>query len=85
MTFETDTTKEEADYDSYDAIVLPGGMPGTLNLGADTTVTKTIREFAQRKTCCGNMCRSKRFRRKSYTRRKKATCHPGFEGKALRR
>lgn len=23
VTFETDTTKEEADYDSYDAIVLP--------------------------------------------------------------
>ncbi len=27
VTFETDTTKEEADYDSYDAIVLPGGTP----------------------------------------------------------
>ena len=46
VTFKTDTTKAQADFDSYDAIVLPGGMPGTLNLGADETVVKTIKRFA---------------------------------------
>lgn len=46
VTFKTDTTKAQADFDSYDAIVLPGGMPGTLNLGADETVVKTIKSFA---------------------------------------
>ena len=46
VTFKPDTTKAQADFDSYDAIVLPGGMPGTLNLGADETVVKTIKRFA---------------------------------------
>ena len=46
VTFKTDTTKAQADFDSYDAIVLPGGMPGTLNLGADEIVVKTIKSFA---------------------------------------
>ena len=32
--------------DNLDMIVLPGGMPGTLNLGADETVVKTIKRFA---------------------------------------
>ena len=46
VTFKTDTTKAQADFDSYDAIVLPGCMPGTLNLGADEIVVKTIKSFA---------------------------------------
>ena len=30
--FQTDVSKADADYASYDGIVLPGGMPGTLHL-----------------------------------------------------
>ena len=84
VTFETDTTKEEADYDSYDAIVLPGGMPGTLNLGADTTVTKTIREFAAKGKLVAAICAAPSVLGENHILEgKKATCHPGFEEKLL--
>ena len=46
VTFKTDTTKAQADFDSYDAIVLPGGMPGTLNIGEEETIIKTKKKIA---------------------------------------
>ena len=41
----TDTTFEEADYDKCDMIVLPGGMPGTLNMAAHKGLTDKIKAF----------------------------------------
>lgn len=55
VTFMTDTIKEEADFSAYDGIILPGGMPGTVHLGEDDTVSQVIREFAKKETCCGNL------------------------------
>ena len=46
ITFLADAKKDEVDFSTLDGIVLPGGMPGTTNLGADETVDKVIREFA---------------------------------------
>ena len=41
----TDKTASECTAEVYDMVVLPGGMPGTLNLGADADV-KTITQKA---------------------------------------
>ena len=41
---ETDLPMDEADWDKADMIVLPGGMPGTTNLYADTRVTNAVRK-----------------------------------------
>ena len=40
--FETDIPAEFMDFELLDGIVLPGGMPGTLNLGANKYVLQTI-------------------------------------------
>lgn len=84
VTFKTDTTKADADFDSYDGIVLPGGMPGTLNLGADETVDKVIREFAAAGKLVSAICAAPSvLGQAGLLEGKKATCHPGFEDKLL--
>ena len=82
VTFETDTTKEEADFASYDGIVLPGGMPGTLNLQADETVNKVIRQFAtEGRLVCAICAAPSVLGAAGILEGKCATCHPGFEEK----
>lgn len=41
-----DCTLEEVDFDDYDYIVLPGGLPGATNLRRDERVCNLVREFA---------------------------------------
>lgn len=44
---EADQLLEEADYESCEMIVLPGGMPGAANLKAHEGLTEQIRSFAK--------------------------------------
>ena len=82
VTFKTDTTKEEADFSQYDGIVLPGGMPGTTNLGADETVNKVIKEFAAQGKLVAAICAAPSvLGQAGLLEGKKATCFPGFEDK----
>ncbi len=82
VTFLTDVAKEEADYAGLDGIVLPGGMPGTLNLGADETVCETIRTFATEGKLVAAICAAPSvLGQEGLLQGKKATCHPGFEEK----
>ena len=84
VTFMTDTTKAQADFDSYDAIVLPGGMPGTINLGADATVVDTIKKFAAEGKLVAAICAAPSVLGENHILEgKKATCHPGFEDNLL--
>jgi 4-methyl-5(b-hydroxyethyl)-thiazole monophosphate biosynthesis len=82
VTFQADTTKAEADFDSYDAIVLPGGMPGTIHLDEDETVGRVIREFASSGKLVAAICAAPSvLGQAGLLDGKKATCHPGFEEK----
>lgn len=82
VTFLTDALAAEVDYDTLDGIVLPGGMPGTLNLQADETVNKVIRQFAaEGRLVCAICAAPSVLGAADILEGKWATCHPGFEEK----
>lgn len=66
--------------DSIDAIVLPGGMPGTLNLEASQKVSELIDFCVQKeKYICAICAAPSILGHKNLLNGKKATCFPGFE------
>lgn len=66
--------------DKTDAIVLPGGMPGTLNLEKSAVVQKAI-DWAVKnnKIVCAICAAPSILGHKGLLDGKKATCFPGFE------
>lgn len=82
--FMTDTLAGQVNYDELDGIVLPGGMPGTLNLGADDTVKSVIKKFAAEGKLVAAICAAPSvLGENGLLQGKRATCHPGFEEKLL--
>ena len=72
----------EVHFDGFDAIVLPGGMPGTLNLGASETVNKVIKKFAGEGKIVAAICAAPSvLGAAGLLEGRHATCHPGFEEK----
>jgi protein deglycase len=51
-----DTTLDEIKIDDLDAIVLPGGYPGFVNLQSDQRVIKAIRDMYQAGKCVAAIC-----------------------------
>ena len=61
-------------------IVLPGGMPGTVNLEASAVVQDAIRYALENHLCVGAICAAPSILgHKGYLNGLKATCYPGFE------
>ena len=84
ITFYTDIPAEYMDYDRIDGIVLPGGMPGTLNLGASEIVQKVIGDFKKQNKLVAAICAAPSVLGEAHLLEgKKATCYPGFEDKLL--
>ena len=80
VTFETDTTKEEADFASYDGIVLPGGMPGTLHLKEHAGLDSLIRSSAEDGIYLAAICAAPTvYGEKGLLTGKRAACYPGME------
>ncbi len=80
--FYADKMIEDVNFDEYDAIVLPGGIPGTTNLGAHPVVTEQIKAFAAAgKLVCAICAAPSVLGANGILEGKKATCHPGWEDK----
>lgn len=82
ITFCVDALAEETDFSELDGIVLPGGMPGTLNLGKHETVGEVIRSFAAGgKLVCAICAAPSVLGAAGLLQGKDAVCYPGFEEK----
>ncbi len=84
ITVEADSLLEDTDFDSLDMLILPGGMPGTTNLGACKALTDKIKEFDEKdKMLCAICAAPTVFGGLGILKGKKACCFPGREGDLL--
>lgn len=75
-----DITVDEVELDNIDAVVLPGGMPGTLNLEKNEKVQQVVEYAYENKILICAICAAPSILgHKGYLNGKKATCFPGFE------
>ena len=81
VTFLTDTTVSLLDFDEYDMLILPGGMPGTIHLDACQRLTEQVTAFAKAGKQIAAICAAPSvFARLGLLQDKKATCNPSREG-----
>ena len=81
---QTEDLFDEVDFNEFDMIVLPGGMPGTLNLGANSYVQSVIADFAEKGKLVAAICAAPSVLGEAgLLQGKKATSYPGFEEKLL--
>lgn len=82
LTFLADTTVSEIDFEDYDLLVLPGGIPGTPNLAACQPLVNAVVSFAGRgaegKGVAAICAAPSILANLGLLRGKKATVNPGF-------
>lgn len=84
ITFMTDIPAEYMDFDMLDGVVLPGGMPGTINLKESEIVQKIIGQFADENKLVSAICAAPSVLGEAgLLKGKKATSYLGFEDKLL--
>ena len=80
ITVNCDTVNKDLSFDNLEGIILPGGMPGTLNLEADSTVQSAIDYCANNNLLISAICAAPQILgHKGLLNGKNATCFPGFE------
>ena len=71
---------EVADYDNCEMIVLPGGMPGTTNLGAHEGLVKQLEKFAEQNRWLAAICAAPMVLGKAgLLKDRTAVIYPGME------
>ena len=80
ITVTADVTADEIVLDDVEAIILPGGMPGTLNLENDPVVQKAITFCAENgRLICAICAAPSVLGHRALLCGKRAVCYPGFE------
>ncbi len=75
-----DLTEKDVTSDGLEAVILPGGMPGTLNLEASETVQRMLDVAWQCDLVIGAICAAPSvLGHKRFLVDKHAVCYPGFE------
>jgi 4-methyl-5(b-hydroxyethyl)-thiazole monophosphate biosynthesis len=70
---------DQVDMVQYDGIILPGGMPGTRNLGASIPVMDALVDFAREGKLVGAICAAPSvLGKQGILEGKDATSYPGF-------
>ncbi len=82
--FSCEVDLSDADFSMYDGLVLPGGMPGTTNLGANETVVNELKQFAQNGKLIAAICAAPSvLGDNGLLNGKRASCYPGFEDRLI--
>ena len=77
---QADKLFNEMNYEGQDMLVLPGGMPGTLNLGAHEGLEKLLKKSYEDKKYLAAICAAPSvFGKYGFLKGRKATSYPGFE------
>ena len=75
-----DMSENDVDFSDIEAVVLPGGMPGTINLENSKAVKDTVGFARKNGKIIGAICAAPSILGKmGILAGKKATCFPGFE------
>lgn len=71
---------EIKDIDSYDAVIIPGGLPGATNLRDDEKVIDVVKKVSENGKLAAAICAGPIvLERADIIRGKKVTSYPGFE------
>lgn len=84
VVIKADKVFDETVADDADMVILPGGMPGTLHLGAHDGVTSIVKKFHAEGKFVAAICAAPSVLGElGVLNGKKAVCYPSFEEKLL--
>lgn len=82
ISVKADKLISEIEFNEFEMIILPGGMPGTLNLGKCEVLMNQVNEFAEEGKYVAAICAAPSLLGEAgILNGVKACCYPGFEGK----
>lgn len=84
VTVKADIMPDNVDYQNIDGVILPGGMPGTLNLEKAECVTDCVKYCFENNKLVAAICAAPSILgHMGILKNKKATCYPGYENDLL--
>lgn len=82
IVFQANACMSRVAWEDYDGVILPGGLPGTTNLGADERVIQLVQDFAAAGKLIAAICAAPSvLAQAGILSGKRATSNPGFADK----